>query len=152
MNSVNEAPQTIWSDQKSTAKILVVKNKSDDRSHFSKWLRGAGVAARIFFFMAVGAVAILLERLLFLIKSAEGDRVQVSSIPSKPRNDRAHPERIKVPVLPIDNYNQLDAAQVISLLTGLSHEQLRLIRSHEARQKNRGEVLGAIDRLLADGG
>jgi hypothetical protein len=145
VNFVNELNQTAAPEK------LVIKTNSDERIFFSKWLRGAGVAARIVFFIACGAVAIILERLLNFLKPVDGDRVQTPTNPSDRRNVQGQSERIKVPVLPIDNYNQLDSGQVMSRLAGLSKEQLRMIRSHEARQKNRGDVLEAIDRQLAEG-
>jgi hypothetical protein len=151
VNFVNEAQQAVSpSEQTAGPEKLVIKN-NDDRSLFTKWLRGGAVAARIVFFIACGAVVIILERLLSFLKPVDGDRVQTPSTPSDRRNVQGRPERIKVPVFPIDNYNQLDANQVISRLAGLSHEQIRMIRSHEAGQKNRGDVLEAIDRQLADG-
>jgi hypothetical protein len=145
VNFVNELNQTAAPEK------LVIKTNSDERIFFPKWLRGAGVAARIVFFIACGAVAIILERLLNFLKPVDGDRVQTPTNPSDRRNVQGQSERIKVPVLPIDNYNQLDSGQVMSRLAGLSKEQLRMIRSHEARQKNRGDVLEAIDRQLAEG-
>jgi hypothetical protein len=152
VNFVNEAQQAVSSSEQTTGpEKLVIKNNTDPRSLFNKWLRGAELAARVVFFIACGAVAIVLERLLNLLKPAAGDRVQTPSTPSDRRNGQGHPERIKVPVLPIDNYNQLDSNQVISRLSGLSNEQIQMIRSHEARQKNRGDVLEAIDRHLAKG-
>jgi len=152
VNFVNEAQQAVSSSEQTTGpEKLVIKNNTDDRTLFSKWLRGGAVAARIVFFIACGAVAIILERLLSLLIPADGGRIQTPSTPSDRPNVQGRPERIKVPVFPIDNYNQLDANQVMSRLAGLSHEQLRMIRSHEAGQKNRGDVLEAIDRQLADG-
>jgi len=130
---------------------LVIKNHSGEGSIINKWLRGAQLAARIVFFIACGAVAIILERLLSLLKPADGDGVQNPSIPSDARNAQGRPERIKVPMLPIDNYNQLDSKQVVNRLAGLSNEQLRMIRAHEARHKNRKGVLDAIDRQSAEG-
>ncbi|HTN44579.1 MAG TPA: hypothetical protein VMN77_12370 [Nitrospiria bacterium] len=152
MNGVNEAQQTVPpSEQTPAPEKLVIKNNTGERSVLAKWLRGGAIAARIVFFIACGAAAIILERLLGLLKPADGDHARSLSTPSDGRKVRGGPERIKVPVFPIDNYNHLDASQVMSRLAGLSREQLGMIRSHEARQKNRGDVLEAIDRQLADG-
>lgn len=150
MNAIHETQQTApVSVQSAPPEKLVIKNHSGEGSIINKWLRGAQLAARIVFFIACGAVALILDRLLNLLKPAAGDGVQNSSNPSDTRNAQGRPARIKVPMLPIDNYNQLDSKQVMNRLAGLSNEQLQMIRSHEARQKNRGDVLDAIDRQLA---
>jgi hypothetical protein len=152
VNFVNEANQTVSSlDQTAAPEKLVIKNNSDERFFFSKWLRGAQIAARIVFFIACGAIAIILERLMNLLKSAEEHQAQKPSSPSERRNAQGRPERIKVPMLPIDNYNQLDSKQVMDRLAGLSNEQLQMILAHEARHKNRKGVLDAIDRQFAEG-
>jgi len=150
VNFINEAQQAVSpSEQTATPEKLVIKNNTDERSLFSKWLRGAELAARVVFFIACGAVAIILDQFLNLLKPSVGEGVQSPSNPSVVRNSHGQPERIKVPVLPIDNYNQLDSDQVMNRLAGLSNEQLQMVRSYEARQKNRADVLDAIDRQLA---
>jgi polyhydroxyalkanoate synthesis regulator phasin len=50
--------------------------------------------------------------------------------------------------LPIDDYDDLTAAQVGERLDGLSPAQLRTVRDHERRNANRKSVLAAIDRKL----
>jgi hypothetical protein len=49
---------------------------------------------------------------------------------------------------PIDDYEDLTAAQVTEQLDGLSLAQLRQVRDHERRNANRKTVLAAIDRKL----
>jgi hypothetical protein len=151
VNAIHETQQTAPpSVQLAAPEKLVIKNHSSEGSFINKWLRGAQLAARIVFFIACGAIALILERLLNLLKPKDGDEVLNPSNPSDTRNAQGQPARIKVPMLPIDNYNQLDSNQVMNRLAGLSNEQLQMIRSHEARQKNRGDVLDAIDRQLAE--
>jgi hypothetical protein len=49
---------------------------------------------------------------------------------------------------PVDDYDELTAAQVSQRLDGLSPAQLRTVRDHERRNANRKSVLAAIDRKL----
>jgi polyhydroxyalkanoate synthesis regulator phasin len=49
---------------------------------------------------------------------------------------------------PIDDYDDLTAAQVIERLDGLPPGGLRVVRDHERRNANRTTVLAAIDRNL----
>jgi polyhydroxyalkanoate synthesis regulator phasin len=52
------------------------------------------------------------------------------------------------PALPIDDYDDLTAAQVGERLDGLSLAELRAVRDHERRNANRKSVLAAIERRL----
>jgi hypothetical protein len=52
------------------------------------------------------------------------------------------------PTFPIDDYEDLTAAQVADRLDGLSVAQLRQVRDHERRNANRKTVLSAIERKL----
>jgi hypothetical protein len=52
------------------------------------------------------------------------------------------------PTLPIRDYEDLTAAQVVDQLDGLSAAQLRQVRDHERRNANRKTVLAAIERKL----
>jgi hypothetical protein len=49
---------------------------------------------------------------------------------------------------PIDDYDDLTAAQVIEQLDGLPAPELRAVRDHERRNANRKTVLAAIERKL----
>ena len=50
--------------------------------------------------------------------------------------------------LPLQDYEELTAAEVVAQLDGLSPEQLRQVRDHERRNANRKTVLSAIERKL----
>lgn len=60
----------------------------------------------------------------------------------------AGPITRQVPVLPIDNYDALDADQVKVRLPDLTDEQLRVVRTYEEGHQARPDVLEAIDRRL----
>lgn len=64
--------------------------------------------------------------------------------------EEAGPIRRQVPVLPIDNYDALDADAVQVRLPDLTGEQLRIVRAYEENHRARPEVLQAIDRRLGD--
>ena len=49
---------------------------------------------------------------------------------------------------PIDGYDELTAAQVMTKLSDLDEAGLRQVRDHEKRHANRRTVLGAVDRRL----
>jgi polyhydroxyalkanoate synthesis regulator phasin len=49
---------------------------------------------------------------------------------------------------PIDEYDDMTAAQVTEHLDALAPAQLRTVRDHERRNANRKSVLAAIDRKL----
>ena len=49
---------------------------------------------------------------------------------------------------PIDDYDDLTAAQVVSQLSGLDMPDLRRVRDYERRNANRKTVLAAVDQKL----
>src|SRR3954453_23796443 len=50
---------------------------------------------------------------------------------------------------PIDDYDELTAAQIVSQLVGLETDQMRRVRDYERRNANRKTVLAALDATLA---
>lgn len=50
--------------------------------------------------------------------------------------------------LPIPDYDELSASQVVQRLPGLGHEELEAIRLYEARGRGRRTILGKIDQLV----
>lgn len=71
-----------------------------------------------------------------------------SVVEKKPQRTRK-PRKMSVPILPIDGYDRLETGQVMERLAGLSERALRLVRNYEASNRNRDEILRAIDRRLA---
>ena len=51
-------------------------------------------------------------------------------------------------VFPIDEYDELTAAQIVSQLVGLEADDLRRVRDYERRNANRKTVLAAVDTKL----
>ena len=50
---------------------------------------------------------------------------------------------------PIEDYDELTAAQIISKVGGLETDELRRVRDYERRNANRKTVLAALDAKLA---
>ncbi len=56
--------------------------------------------------------------------------------------------RVQVPVLPIDDYQNLAVEQILERLPRLTAEQLHVVRQYEVGNKARAEIIAAIDRQL----
>ena len=52
---------------------------------------------------------------------------------------------------PIPNYDELNADEIVSRTSGLSPEELRVVRDYEERTKNRDTVLEQLDRRIRSG-
>ena len=52
-----------------------------------------------------------------------------------------------VDALPIPDYDELSASQVVERLEGLDHDSLELIRRYEAAHRSRNTILGKIAQL-----
>ncbi|MBA5604303.1 hypothetical protein H3H36_02875 [Duganella sp. FT3S] len=62
--------------------------------------------------------------------------------------EQAHHATAPERSLPIANYEELTAEQVLRQLDGLSQSELRRVRTHEARHKKRKGVLEELDSRL----
>jgi len=56
--------------------------------------------------------------------------------------------RLTVPVLPVDNYDELSVEDILVRLSDLSEGQLRVLREYEVEHKARAEVIEAVDGRL----
>lgn len=103
-------------------------------------------------YISCGAAMYAWEALgkFFQTLSVPGRRMPLSAtrIEKKPRR-AGKPRKMAVPILPIDSYDRLETGQVMERLAGLSERALRLVRNYEASNRNRDEILRAIDRRLA---
>ena len=52
---------------------------------------------------------------------------------------------------PIENYDEMNADDISRRVSGLSVEELRVVRDHEERNKNRETVLEQLDRRIRSG-
>lgn len=58
--------------------------------------------------------------------------------------------QVKVPVLPLENYNQLTVEEVVAQLDNLPAAQLQTVREYEMAHKNREGIAAELDRRLAE--
>jgi hypothetical protein len=134
------------------AKIrITVRERVESRVSLDQLLRGLQTIAETVFYIGVGAVRTAWEgigKLWATARDTGAIRPMEGVFLSKPRPRSV---RIKVPVLPIDNYSSLTADEVVKRLDGLSPDQLEFLRSFETEHKNRKTVLEAVNRMLAKG-
>ena len=52
---------------------------------------------------------------------------------------------------PVENYDDLNADEISRRISGLSAEELRVVRDYEERNKNRDTVLEQLDRRIRSG-
>ena len=60
-------------------------------------------------------------------------------------------EGLREAQFPIEGYDELTKKEVIARLGALSTEDLREVRDHEERNKNRGKILEQLDRRIRSG-
>jgi len=70
-----------------------------------------------------------------------------ASAPVPARNGEPVADAPGVDSLPIPDYDELSASQVVERLEGLDHDSLELIRRYEAAHRARNTVLGKIAQL-----
>jgi len=146
VNAVNETQKSSSATTgPAHSEKLVIHDRTEARIFFDKMLKGVQIIVKAVFLIGCGAVAIALERLGDLVKTASA--VEISH-PSDLSSEEK-PQVIKVPIFPIDNYNQLNSDRIVESLIGLSTEQLWIVRNFETTHKNRNRVLKAIDQRLA---
>jgi hypothetical protein len=63
------------------------------------------------------------------------------------RNGEPVADAPDVDALPIPDYDELSASQVVERLEGLDHDSLELIRRYEAAHRSRNTILGKIAQL-----
>ena len=57
-------------------------------------------------------------------------------------------EGLRAARFPIEDYDELTVDEVTGRLSGLSAEELRVVRDYEERNKNRGTILEHLDRRI----
>jgi hypothetical protein len=86
-------------------------------------------------------------------KSAVAKKVPAKKAVAKKAAEKAVAKKA-VPVvspdadLPIENYDRLSAAQILSVLDDLEDDDLDLVAEYEAQHQNRAEILDAIDAMF----
>jgi hypothetical protein len=112
--------------------------------------KGIQLILQAVLFILSGAVVVAWEGFGKLSHTVYGKGAQYGMDLLKRSAPKPPPQKIKVPMLAIDNYSQLPAEQIISRLEGLSPDELTLIKNFEMGQQNRSVILEAIDKRLGE--
>jgi hypothetical protein len=97
-------------------------------------------------FIIVGVIVMIWETFNRLFQAIYQQGAQLASHPGESRTAETGPVRIKVPMMPIDNYSQLDIDAIIGSLEGLTPAELGVVRDYEISHENRQLILNAIDQ------
>jgi hypothetical protein len=130
--------------------LLVVKERSGELPLFNQLIKGFLIFTETLLFISVGAVVTAWEKIGKILKPDYDGRSNEPLEPSKLINSPSAEiikVKIKVPLLPIDDYQLLTADQIIKRMKGLSQEQLETIWLFENAHRNRKSILEMIDRL-----
>ena len=73
----------------------------------------------------------------------------VAAPPTPPATSAETSETVQETALPIADYDQLAASQVVKHLGGLSLAELDIVRIYESEHRNRKTVLNKVDQLIA---
>jgi hypothetical protein len=97
-------------------------------------------------FIIVGVIVVIWETINKLFQAISQQGAQLTSQQGESRRAEAGPVRIKVPMMPIDNYSQLDIDAIIGSLEGLTLAELDIVKNYEISHENRQLILDAIDQ------
>ena len=131
---------------------LIIRERTARTTLVDHALKAIRFIAETAIFVGVGAIAIAWEGIAKLVKAAYYKKSNDRSRPVAPPKAWPSPPRIRIPMLPIDNYGQLNDAQILQLLDTLSAEQLRVLLDFERSNNNREPVVEAIGHLLTRSG
>jgi hypothetical protein len=101
-------------------------------------------------FILVGVIVIIWETINKLFQAVYQQGAQFTAEHGESAKAETSPIKIKVPMMPIDNYSQLDIEGVISRLEGLSISELGIVENFERNHENRAPVVVAIEKRLAE--
>ena len=101
-------------------------------------------------FIIVGIIVMVWEMINKVFQAVSHQGAQFTSERGESAKTEVSPVKIKVPMMPIDNYSQLDIDGVISRLEGLSVSELGIVANFERNHENRAPVVDAIEKRLAE--
>jgi hypothetical protein len=128
--------------------IKVKQNGKDDEDSSINYLgRGLQMMIQTPLFIIVGIVVVIWETVSKLFQAVYSQGAQYGGgLAAKPG---AAPTKVKVPILPIDNYSRMGVDEVIGHLEELSVADLGIVRNFESSHENRAPILEAIEKRLA---
>lgn len=131
------------------AEHLAIRDSTVRKGLLGGLLKGVQVVAETAFYIGCGAILVAWETIAELIQSAPAKKAGPPGARRPALEKQPLLPKVKIPLLPIDNYSRLGAGQIFGLLPTLSPEQLSLLRDFEVDHRNRRIVLRAIDEILS---
>jgi hypothetical protein len=124
------------------------KIKGDEDSSLNYLGRGLQFMIQTPLFIIVGIIVVVWETVskLFQTVYSQGAQYSAGLAGAKPA---AAPTKVKVPILPIDNYSRMDVDEVIGHLEELSVAELGVVKHFESSHENRAPILEAIEKRVA---
>jgi hypothetical protein len=101
-------------------------------------------------FILVGVIVVIWETINKLFHAVYQQGAQFTSERGESAKTEVSRVTIKVPMMPIDNYSQLDIEGVLCRLDGLSVSELGIVENFERTHENRAPVVDAIERRRAE--
>jgi hypothetical protein len=99
-------------------------------------------------FIIVGVLVMVWETINKLFHSIYQQGAQLAGQAGAPQGGSSAAAKIKVPMMPIDNYSQLDADGIVRNLEGLTPAELDVVKKFEMDHGNRQAIIDAIDQRL----
>jgi hypothetical protein len=99
-------------------------------------------------FIIVGILVMIWEAVNKMFHLIYQQGAQLAAQSDASQRAEAGPVKVKVPMMPIDNYSQLDIDGVIRSLDGLGPAELDIVKHFEMSHANRQVILDAIDQRL----
>jgi hypothetical protein len=120
----------------------------EGESSYSYFGKGLQFLIQTPLFIIVGVIVIIWETINKLFQAIYQQGAQLTSQQGESRRAQSGPVGIKVPMMPIDNYSQLDVDGVIARLDGLSPTELGIVKNYEINHENRQSIVEAVERCL----
>jgi hypothetical protein len=146
---MDDPHQNVMEDTEPSAyKIpIIIKNgKMGKKTVIDYALKGAFIITQTTFFIACGAIAIALESLGKLLKTFYESPAHRPIV----QTQKALIKKIKVPILPIDHYNNLGEDEILRQLKVLPKDQLKILKSFEAENQNRRVIIETLKLLIEE--
>ncbi|HVO96033.1 MAG TPA: hypothetical protein VMT22_24470 [Terriglobales bacterium] len=114
---------------------------------YNYWGKGLQFLVQTPVFIAVGIIVIIWEMINKLFHAVYQQGAQMAA-PKGASQGEAGPVKVKVPMMPIDNYSRLDIEEIIHSLEGLTPTDLDIVKNFELSHGNRQVIIDAIDQRL----
>jgi hypothetical protein len=125
------------------------QNAREADSSFGSVGRGIQYVIQAPLFIIVGIIVVIWETVSKLFQAVSSQAAQYSAAHVGPAPGAAQ-AKMKVPILPIDNYSRMDADEIIGRLEVLSVAELGIVKNFESSHKNRAAILEAIEKRVAE--